>query len=70
MDGQNEPQPEEFIMGIICGEYVYVPKEGVGREDAREDEGEEDVLSFLNPFGDGMKIEIFDDQGQTNTDDE
>jgi hypothetical protein len=45
-----------------------VGREGVGREGAREDELEEDVSSFLNPFGDGMEIEMFDDEGQTNTD--
>jgi hypothetical protein len=75
---------KEFFMGMIRGEYVYVPEEGanreatrvaaregagegVGREDAREDEGKEDVLSFLNPSGDGMEIEMFDDHGKTNT---
>jgi hypothetical protein len=44
--------------------------EGASREGAGEDEGEEDVSLFLNPSGDGMEIEIFDDKGQTNTDDE
>jgi hypothetical protein len=70
-------------MGMIRGEHLYVPqegayredpgvavREGAGREGAREDEREEDVLLFLNPSGDGMEIEMFDDEGQTNTDDE
>jgi hypothetical protein len=39
-----------------------------GREGAGEAELEEDVSSFLNPSGDGMEIETFDDEGQTNTD--
>jgi hypothetical protein len=82
MDGENDPrQPEEFLYGIIHGEHVYVHQEGadredprvavgegVGREGAREDEREENVLLFLNPSGDGMEIETFDDEGQTNTD--
>jgi hypothetical protein len=42
-------------------------REGVGQEGAGEAELEEDVLSFLNPSGDGMEIEMFDDTGQTNT---
>jgi hypothetical protein len=73
---ENESQPEEVLMGIIHGEYAYVPEEGagegVGREGAREGTGEgeeEDVSSFLNPSGDGMKIEMFD-VGQTNSGDE
>jgi hypothetical protein len=79
MDGENDPhQPEEFLFGIIRGEHVYVHQEGADQEDpdvairegAREDEREEDVSSFLNPSGDGMEIETFDDEGQTNTDDE
>jgi hypothetical protein len=84
MDSENDPhQPEEFLMGIIRGEHLYVPQEGADREGtevavgegfdregAEEDEGEEDVSSFLNPYGDGMEIEMFDDEGQTNTDDE
>jgi hypothetical protein len=62
---------------------VYVPQEGADREDpgvavgegagregAGEDERKEDVSSFLNPSGDGMEIEMFDDEGQINTDDE
>jgi hypothetical protein len=82
MDGENEPShPAEFLYGIIRGEHVYVHQEGAdrevlgvaigegaGREGAREDEHEEDVLSFLNPSGDGMEIEMFDDKGQTNND--
>jgi hypothetical protein len=76
MDGGNESQPEEVLMGIIRGEYAYVPEEGVGegadREGAREGVGEgedkEDVSSFLNPSGDGMERENFD-KGQTNSDD-
>jgi hypothetical protein len=78
MDGENDPShPEEFLYGIIHGEHVYVhqegadredPGEGAGREGAREDEREDDVSSFLNPSGDGMDIETFDDEGQTNTD--
>jgi hypothetical protein len=43
-------------------------REGVSREGAGEDELEEDVSSFLNPSGDGMEIETFDDEGQTDTD--
>jgi hypothetical protein len=83
MDCENEPRPEDFLMGMIGGEYVYVPEEGAdregtgvaveegaGQEGDGEDEGEEDVSSFLNPFGDGMEIEMFDDEGQTNSDDE
>jgi hypothetical protein len=42
-------------------------REGVGREGAGEDELEEDVSSFLNPSGDEMEIETFDDEGQTDT---
>jgi hypothetical protein len=66
---------------MIRGETVYVhqegadredprvaSREGVGQEGAREDELEEDVSSFLNPSGDGMEIETFDDEGQTNID--
>jgi hypothetical protein len=45
------------------------PRVAVG-EGAEEDEGEEDVSSFLNPSGDGMEIEMFDDEGKTNTDNE
>jgi hypothetical protein len=53
-----------------------VHQEGAGREDpgvagregAGEAELEEDVSSFLNPSGDEMEIETFDDEGQTNTD--
>jgi hypothetical protein len=56
MDGENQSQPEEVLMGIIRGEYAYVPKEGAGREGAREGEDDEDLLSFLNPSGDGMEI--------------
>jgi hypothetical protein len=61
-------------------ENVYVHREGadredlevagrerVGREGAGEAKLEEDVSSFLNPSGDGMEIETFDDEGQTNT---
>jgi hypothetical protein len=84
MDGENDPrQPEEFLFGIIRGEHVYVHQEGGDREDpevgfgehagqegAGEDEHEEDVSSFLNPSGDRMEIETFDDEGQTNTDGE
>jgi hypothetical protein len=65
---------------MIRGEHMYVPQPGAyredpgivgedaGREGAGEDEREEDVSSFLNPSGDGMEIETFDDEGQTNTD--
>jgi hypothetical protein len=84
MDGENDPhQPEEFLMGMIRGEHLYVPQEGADREDpgvatgegssregAGEDEGEQDVSSFLNPSGDRMEIEMYDDEGQTNTDGE
>jgi hypothetical protein len=80
MDDENDPhQPEEFLFGIIRGEHVYVPQEGAdregtgvgaGREGVREDEHEEDVSSFLNPSSDGMEIEMFDEEGQTNTNDE
>jgi hypothetical protein len=73
MDGENESQPEEVLMVIIRGEYAYVPeegaREGAGREGAGEGEGKEDVLSFLNPSGDGMEIEMYD-EGQTNSYDE
>jgi hypothetical protein len=82
MDGENDPShPEELLYGIIRGEHVNVHQEGADREDPRvavgegagregagEDEHEEDVSSFLNPSSDGMEIEIFDDEGQTNTD--
>jgi hypothetical protein len=44
--------------------------EGSDREGAKADEGEEDVSSFLNPSSDGIDIEMFDNKGQTNTDDE
>jgi hypothetical protein len=71
MDGEipNVPHPEEYMMGIIRGEIPYVQEgeEDVG-ECAREGE-EEDVSSFLNPSGDGMEIEMFD-EGKTNNDDE
>jgi hypothetical protein len=83
MDDENDPhQPKEFLFGIIRGEHVYVPQEGADREDpgvavgegadqegASEDVREEDVSSFLNPSGDRMEIETFDDEGQTNTND-
>jgi hypothetical protein len=55
MDGEipNVPHPEDFMMGIIHGEIPYVPEDvGEGAEEGEE----EDVSSFLNPFGDGMKI--------------
>jgi hypothetical protein len=82
MDGENDPShPEEFLYGMIRGENIYVHQEGadredpgvasqkgVGREGAGEAKLEEDVLLFLNPSGDGMEIETFDDKGQTNTD--
>jgi hypothetical protein len=68
---------------MIHGEHVYVPQQGAYQEDpgiaigedasqegVGEDEREEDVSSFLNPFSDGMEIETFDDEGQTNTNDE
>jgi hypothetical protein len=81
MDGENDPRhPEEFLYGMIR-ENVFVPQEGADREDsevagqegvrregAGEDELEDDVSSFLNPSGDGMEMEMFDDEGQTNTD--
>jgi hypothetical protein len=58
---------EELLMGIIRGEIPYVPKddeedagEGASREGAREGE-EEDILSYLNPSGDRMEIEILDE---------
>jgi hypothetical protein len=79
MDSENDPrQPKEFLFGIIRGEHIYVHQEGADREDpgvavgegAREDEREEDVSSFLNPFGDGIEIQMFDDEGQTNIDGE
>jgi hypothetical protein len=58
MDSENESQPEEVLMGIIRGEYAYVPeegaREGAGREGAGEGEDEEDVSPFLNPSSDGM----------------
>jgi hypothetical protein len=52
--------------GVAAGEGAdrEGAREGVGREGAREYEGEEDVLSFLNPFGDGMEIEMFDNKGK------
>jgi hypothetical protein len=67
MDGEipNVPHPEEYMMGIIRGEIPYVQE---GEEDAGEGE-EEGVSSFLNPSGDRMEIEMFD-EGQTNKDDE
>jgi hypothetical protein len=77
MDGENDPShPKEFLYGMIRGANVYVHQECADREDpgvacregAEEDELEEDVSSFLNPSGDGMEIETFDDEGQTNTD--
>jgi hypothetical protein len=79
MDGENAPHTEELMMGIIHGEIPYVHEdagegagegaiEGAGREGAGEGE-EEDISSFLNPFGDGMEIEMFD-KGQTDNDDE
>jgi hypothetical protein len=71
MDGENDPShPEEFLYGMIHGENVYVHQEGADREDlgvAGREGAEEDVSSFLNPSGDGMEIETFDDEGQTNT---
>jgi hypothetical protein len=84
MDGENDPhQPEEYILGMIRGEHVYVPQQGAyqedpsiavgedaGQEGVGEDEHEEDVLLFLNPSCDRMEIETFDDEGQTNTNDE
>jgi hypothetical protein len=34
MDGENDPcQPDEYIMGMIRGEHVYVPQQGAYRED-------------------------------------
>jgi hypothetical protein len=54
--------------GIAVGEGAY--REGAEEEGVGEDEREEDVSSFLNPSGDGMEIETFDDEGQTNTVDE
>jgi hypothetical protein len=77
MDGQNDPShPEEFLYGMIRENAIYVHQEGAdrenpgvaGREGAGEAELEEDVSSFLNPSGDGMEIETFNDEGQTNTD--
>jgi hypothetical protein len=57
--------------GIAVGEDAYREGPGVAvGEGAREDEREEDVSSFLNPSGDGMEIEMFDNEGQKNTDDE
>jgi hypothetical protein len=53
MDGENDPrQPDEYIMGMIRGEHVYVPQQGAYREDLgiavregayREGAGEEGV---------------------------
>jgi hypothetical protein len=82
MDSENDPShPEEFLYGMIRSENVYVHQEGADREDPgvagregvdREGAGEakleEDILSFLNPSGDGMEIETFDDEERTNTD--
>jgi hypothetical protein len=40
MDGENEPQPVELLMGIIRNEYAYVLEEGAGEGASREDAGE------------------------------
>ena len=60
--------PEEYLNRIIRGEIPYVPEDA--GEDAGKDPGEdpgedEDPSSFLNPSGEGMEIEMFD-EGQTN----
>ena len=61
MDGSYQranPDDEEYLNGMIRGEIQYVP----------EDAGE-NPSSYLNPSGDGMEVETFD-EGQTNNDDE
>ena len=75
MDGSYQranPDDEEYLNGMIRGEIQYVPEDA--GEDAGKDPGEdpgedEDPSSFLNPSGEGMEIEMFD-EGQTNNDDE
>jgi len=61
MDGEKAVDPEEYLHLVIRGEIPYVP------EEHGEEDGEEDVSSFLNLTGDGMETVRTnnDDEGQT-----
>ena len=61
MDGEKAVDPEEYLHLVIRGERPYVP------EEHGEEDGEEDVSSFLNLTGDGMETVRTnnDDEGQT-----
>jgi hypothetical protein len=53
--------PEEFLHGVIRGDITYVP------EYAGDDE--DDVDSWMNPSAtEGLELDPFDDEGQTNKD--
>jgi hypothetical protein len=54
--------PEDAGEGV-----VESAGEGAGREGTGEGE-EEDFLSFLNPSGDGMEVEILDERQTDNND--
>ena len=64
--------PEEFLHGVIRGEITCVPPlapeyAGVDLEDLGADE--DDVDSWMNPSAtEGLEIDPFDDEGQTNND--
>ena len=65
--------PEEFLHGVIRGEITYVPPPALedAGVDLEEDLGadEDDVDSWMNPTGgEGLEIDPFDDEGQTNND--
>ena len=69
---EDPEDPEEFLHGVIRGEITYVPPlapeyAGVDLEDLGADE--DDVDSWMNPSAtEGLEIDPFDDEGQTNND--
>ena len=63
--------PEEFLHGVIRGEITYVPPLAPEYAGVDLDLGadEDDVDSWMNPSAtEGLEIDPFDDEGQTNND--
>ena len=61
---------EEFYHAMIRGEITYVPPHDDEDAGVELEEANEAVNSWMNASGDGMEIELGDDEGQTNNDDE
>ena len=62
--------PEEFYHAMIRGEITYVPPHDDQDDGIELLETEEAIKSWMNASGDGMEIDLGDDEGQTNNDDE